>query len=483
MILGRRTRFRDKKEDGASGMRVLTTATIAGGEGVRGTRLWLSVVALSALSMVSMDSLAVPIALNQAGEGLHGSIALLEWTVIAYNLAFAALVPASCGLYAKHGSRRVLSAGQALLAGASVLCALAPDGDWLVAGRAVQGAAAALVVPAVLNRAGRISSSRRRGVVLPGCAGGIIELSAAAGPLVCAALAQGEDWRWIFWLNVPVCLLALGLAAVRGAQEFSGRRRTDVGSALALGAGAFALAWAVTRSAWTGWADAQVLAGLAVGIVLLAYTIAGHVPLGLFRVTEFLAARTGYACACAGLYCMLLLLSWYFLASEPAGRPLDAWLHLLPWCLGLLGCAPLAEPLSLKVGTSRLMALGLTASALALGLLAWDVHQGSGYSRLLLPLLLGGCGIGLALPAGRTLALVVPAKSLPGGAGVAAVGALRNIGGALGVAVVGTLPHAHVGEPIHSSPAELAPAIALAGVICLLGSVLYFALPSRRSPI
>ncbi|MBR7834245.1 MFS transporter [Actinospica durhamensis] len=464
-------------------MRVLTTATIAGGEGVRGSRLWLSVVALSTLSVVSMDSLAVPIALNQAGEGLHGSIALLEWTVIAYNLGFAALVPTSCALYARHGSRRVLSAGQALLAGASVLCALAPDGAWLVAGRTVQGVAAALVVPAVLFRASRIPSPRTRGVVLPGCAGGIIELSAAAGPLVCAAVAQGEDWRWIFWLNVPPCLLALALTAVHGAEEYTGRRRTDVGSALALGIGTFALAWAVTRSAREGWADAQVLAGLAVGVVLLAYSLAGHVPMGLFRVKEFLAARIGYACACAGLYCMVLLLSWYFLAAEPQGRPLDAWLHLLPWCLGLLACAPLAETLALKVGTSLLMALGLAASALSLGLLAWDVHQGSEYSRLLFPLLLGGCGIGVALPAGQTLALVVPAKTLPNGAGVAAVGALRNIGGALGVAVVGTLPRGYASGAARSSPVELAPAIALAGAICLAGSVVYFALPSRRSPI
>lgn len=475
-------RFGDKKEDGVSGMRVLTTATIAGGEGVRGQRLWLSVVALSTLSVVSMDSLAVPIALNQAGAGLHGSIALLEWTVIAYNLAFAALVPTSCGLYAKHGSRRVLSAGQALLAAASVVCALAPDGGWLVAGRTAQGAAAALVVPAVLNRASRVSSSRMRGVVLPGCAGGILELSAAAGPLVCAAVAQGEDWRWIFWLNVPVCLLALGLTAVRGAQEYKGRRRTDVGSALALGVGTFATAWAVTRSARTGWADAQVLGGLALGAALLVYMLAGHVPLGLFRVKEFLAARIGYACACAGLYCMVLLLSWYFLAAEPQGRPLDAWLHLLPWCLGLLGCAPLAEPLSLKVGTSRLMALGLSASAASLGMLAWEVHQASPYPRLLFPLLLGGCGIALALPAGQTLALVVPAKSLPG-AGPAAVGALRNVGGALGVAVVGTLPHGDASGPARSSPVALAPAIAFAGAICLVGAVVYFALPSRRSPI
>jgi hypothetical protein len=180
---------------------------------------------------------------------------------------------------------------------------------------------------------------------------------------------------------------------------------------------------------------------------------------------------------------MVLLLSWYFLAAEPPGRPLDAWLHLLPWCLGLLGCAPLAEPLSLKVGTSRLMALGLSASAVALGLLAWDVRHGSPYPQMLFPLLLGGCGIALALPAGQTLALVVPAKSVPGGAGPAAVGALRNVGGALGVAVVGALPHIGQGGAAPTAPGELAPAIAFAGLICLVGAVAYFALPSRRSPI
>jgi MFS family permease len=439
-------------------------------------------MALTTVSVVSMDSLAVPIALDQSGTGAQVSLALLEWTLIAYSLAFAALVPVACTLYAAHGSRRILRLGQAMLAAASVGCALAPVGPWLVLGRTAQGAAAALVVPAVLKRAGRISSPRISGLVLPGCAGGVIELSAAAGPLVCAAVAEGEDWRWIFWLNVPVCLLSLALAPAWDEDRRRVPRRPDLEGALVAGLGSFALAWGVTEGASRGWGNASVLLGLVLGAGLLLVSFYGRRPLGGFRATEFLATRVGYACGCAGLYCMVLLLQRYFLAMDPAGRPLEAWLHLAPLCLGLLVCAPLSDPLALRVGTSRLMSLGLTTTAAALGALAWGAHQGASYDRLLLPLLLSGSGIALALPAGRTLALVVPAKSVPGG-GPASVGALRNLGGAFGVAAVGAVLTYRSSDSAPHAPNGLAPAIALVGLICLAGAATHFAVPSRNSPI
>ena len=458
------------------------TAGVSGGQRVGDHRPWLPLMALTTVSVVSMDSLAVPIALDQSETGPQVSLALLEWTVIAYSLAFAALVPMACTLYAAHGSRRMLCIGQILLAVASVGCALAPLGPWLALGRAAQGAAAALVVPAVLKRAGRISSPRISGLVLPGCAGGVIELSAAAGPLVCAAVAEGEDWRWIFWLNVPICLLSLALAAAWDEDRHDVPGRPDLEGALVAGFGSFALAWGVTEGAYQGWGSALVLLGLVLGAALLLVSFYGRRPLGGFRATEFMATRVGYVCACAGLYCMVLLLQRYFLATDPAGRPLEAWLHLAPLCLGLLVCAPLSDPLALRMGTSRLMSLGLMTTAAALGALAWGAHQGASYDRLLVPLLLSGSGIALALPAGRTLALVVPAKSVPG-AGPASVGVLRNLGGAFGVAAIGTVLTYPTSGPAPRAAHDLAPAIALVGLICLAGAATYLAVPSRRTPI
>jgi hypothetical protein len=128
------------------------------------------------------------------------------------------------------------------------------------------------------------------------------------------------------------------------------------------------------------------------------------------------------------------------------------------------------------------MSLGLTTTAAALGALAWGAHQGASYDRLLLPLLLSGSGIALALPAGRTLALVVPAKSVPGG-GPASVGALRNLGGAFGVAAVGAVLTYRSSDSAPHAPNGLAPAIALVGLICLAGAATHFAVPSRNSPI
>lgn len=463
-------------------MRLALPAGVSGGQRVGGCRPSFPLTALTTLSVVSMDGLALPIALDESAIGSQSSLTVPEWTVIAYSLAFAALVPTACALYAAHGARRMFCLGQGLLAVASVGCALAPVGPWLVLGRTAQGAAAALLVPAVLKRAGRASSSRIAGLMLPGCAGGGVELSAAAGALVCAAVAESEDWRWIFWLNVPICLLSLALAAAWDADLGDVPRRADLEGALVAALGSFALAWGVTEGAYQGWDSFPVLLGLVLGVGLLLVLFYGSRPLDGFRATEFLAARAGYACGCAGLYCTVLLLQRLFLATDPAGGPLGAWLHLVPLCLGLLACAPLSGPLALRVGTSRLMAFGLAVSAVALGTLAWDAHQGAAYDRLLLPLLLSGSGIALALPAGRTLALVVPAKSVPGG-GPASVGALRNLGGAFGVAAVAAvLAYRAPGSAEHASN-SLAPAIALVGLICLAGAATYLAIPSRRSPV
>ncbi|MEV0846505.1 MFS transporter [Streptomyces sp. NPDC049954] len=458
------------------------TAGVTGGQAVGSRGSWLPLLASTTASVVAMDSLAVPIALDPWGTGPQMSLSLLEWTVIAYSLAFAALLPAACALHTRYGSRRMLCAGQVLLAAASVGCALAPVGAWLALGRAGQGAAAALVTPAVLRLAGQLSSPRTRGLVLPGCAGGGIELSAAGGPLVCALVAQGGDWRWIFWLNVPVCLLSLVLAAGWRPDRHDVPGRPDLESALVTALGCFALAWGVTEGTRRGWDSAAVLLGLGLGTVLLLVLLAGRIPLGGFRAREFLAVRVGYACGCAALYCTVLLLQRYFLATDPVGRPLYAWLHLAPLCLGLLVCAPLSDPLALRLGTSRLMALALVTSALSLGALAWGAHRGSPYTVLLLPLLLSGAGIALAVPTGRTLALVVPAKSLPG-AGLPAVGALRNLGGSFGAASVGVLPAFHASGSGARSLDGLAPAIGMAGLICLAGAATYFAVPSRRSPL
>jgi len=470
------------------------TGAVVGEQRVRDRWSRLPLMALTTVSVVTMDSLAVPIALAQPGTGPEVSLSLLEWTVVAYSLAFAALVPAACTLYDVHGARRMLALGQALLALASAGCALAPVGPWLILGRGAEGAAAALVVPAVLKRASRLSSPRVRWVMLPGCAGGIVELSAAAGPLMCAALAQGGDWRWIFWINVPICLLACVLAALSAEPAAGGpaqRRPLRLGGALIVGIGSFALAWGVIEGSQSGWDTPQTLLCLVLGAALLLYAAAGRLPLGMFRATEFVAAQAGYACGCAALYCVVLLLGRYFQVAEPTGRPMAAWLHLVPLCIGLLVCAPLSEPLALRLGSSRLMAIGLAVAAVALGVLAWDAHRESPYTRLLLPLLLCGCGIALALPAGRTVALVVPAKSVPG-AGPAAVGALRNLGGALGVVAVGAvLTYRPTGAVLSYRPTGaaceaaggLAPAIALVGLICLAGAATNFAVPSRRSPI
>src|SRR5205823_5009518 len=136
------------------------------------------------------------------------SIDQLEWTVNAYTLTFAVLLMTAAALGDRFGRRRLFAAGLGLFAAASAACALAPGIGWLIAARAVQGAGAALVMPLALALLNAAFPPERRGWAL-GVFGGVTGLAALVGPVLGGAITQGISWPWIFWLNVPVGLLAI----------------------------------------------------------------------------------------------------------------------------------------------------------------------------------------------------------------------------------------------------------------------------------
>jgi EmrB/QacA subfamily drug resistance transporter len=297
--------------------------------------------------MVTLDALVVVTALPSIHRDLGGSLETLQWTVNAYNTAFAAGIITAAAVGDRIGRRRVYAFGLALFTVASAACALAPSAAALIGFRALQGVGAA-IVPLGLTLLTSAFPAERRGAVV-GIWGGIAGLGVAAGPLIGGAVTQGLSWHWIFWVNVPI-----GMAAAIGArivlpESFGPRARLDL-PALALIAGGVALlVWGLVQGPQAGWDAPRVLLSLVGGAALVAgfvareaRTTAPMIPLGLFQTPTFAAAVGTQFLTSASIFSAAFITSEYFQLAQ-GQSPLATGLRFLPgrqhhcWSLPLPG--------------------------------------------------------------------------------------------------------------------------------------------------
>ena len=173
---------------------------------------WTLILTSVASLMVSLDTLVVTTALNTIRVHLGASIADLDWTVNAYTLTVGVLLLAGAAAGDRLGRRRVLAAGLAVFTVSSACCALAPSIGVLIAARAVQGAGTAMVLPQALALLAAAFGPAQRGKAM-GVFAGVTGLAVLGGPMIGGAVVQGLDWPWIFWLNVPIGLVLIPLAA------------------------------------------------------------------------------------------------------------------------------------------------------------------------------------------------------------------------------------------------------------------------------
>ena len=204
------------------------------------------VLALTALAsfMVALDALVVTTALGTIRTELGASIEALEWTLNAYNLSFAVLLLTGAALGERFGRRRMFVTGLAVFVTASAACALAGNVGVLIAARAIQGAGGALIMPLAIALLGTAFPREQRAKAL-GIFSGLTGLALIAGPVVGGAVAQGLAWQWIFWINIPIGLVAIPLALTRIPESAGPRAALDfagmvlvTGAALGAGLGA-----------------------------------------------------------------------------------------------------------------------------------------------------------------------------------------------------------------------------------------------------
>ena len=482
----------------AAGADAVPATGSGGGLGARrGTGSPGLVLALTSVAffMVSLDALVVVTALPAIHRSVGGSIGTLEWAVNAYALTFAAGIITAAALGERLGRRRVYVTGLVVFTLASAACAVAPNASLLIAARAVQGLGAAAVTPLALTILAAAFPAERRGAVV-GIFGGIGGLAVAGGPLVGGAVTQGLDWHWIFWINVPfgVCAVVGSLLFLPSGRTVGGadQARLDVPGAVLCAGGAALLAWGLVRAGGSGWGDPLGLAGLLGGLAALTGFVAWErraaspmLPLRLFRVRAFAAANVTGFMSFAAIMSAAFLTAQYFQLGL-GYSPLTAGLRLLPWTATPMIVAPVAGALADRVGTRPLLVVGLALQAAGLawvGLLASAgpaLAETGGYGRYVVPFVIAGVGISMAIPTVPTAALgaVSPADV---GRASGVTNTTQRFGGAFGIALVSAVfaAHGHLGTAA-SFTAGYRPAMLGAAGLSLLGAVAAVAIGRRR---
>ncbi|MEU1431012.1 MFS transporter [Nocardia sp. NPDC005746] len=435
--------------------------------------------------MVTLDNLVVTNALPVIRTELHASLSDLQWFVNAYTLAFASLLLTAAALGDRLGRRRVYLGGIALFTLGSAACALATEPWMLIAARAAQGFGGAAVMPLSLTLLSAAVPEKMRSAAI-GIWGGISGLGIALGPVVGGAVVDGLNWQWIFWLNVPIGLIAVPLVARVLNESFGGARRLDLLGLLLSAGGVLAVVWGVIHGADDGWTSAKVLTGLIGGAIALTVFVIWEsrttdpmLPLRLFRQRGYVINVVSFTFS-LGTFGSIFLLAQYFQVVQ-GYSPLASGVRTLPWTMAPMVVAPLAGLIVDRVGARVLVSIGQALLAVALLWMALTTSVDVSYSHFVLPFVLGGVGMGLTF---APTATVVMATASPADQGMAsgANNTIREVGVAMGVAVLASVFASHGS---YMSPADyvdgLIPAVKVGSVIVALGAFVALLLPGRRT--
>ena len=398
--------------------------------------------------MVVLDIAIVNVALPSIQRDLHIGQSTLQWIVIAYGLMLGGFLLFGGRMADLLGRRRVLLAGLTLFSAASLLAGVAGSAGFLIGARALQGFGAALVPPAALSILAvtfKEGAERNRALGLYGATAGV---SASVGVIASGLLTEGPGWRWVFFINVPVGVLLIAMAAIflpADDPDRRGSKRFDVAGAVTVTGGLLLLVYALNRSTDYGWSSGSTLGLLAASIVMLSAFVriearsrSPLVPGAAVRNRTLVAANLSAFFLFGAFFAFIFLgslLMQQVLGYSPT-RTGVAWLATTVMSFFAAGIA--GAKLVGVVGVRRLLVGGFTLLAIA-ALLLTRVPAGAHYATDLLPaLILAGLAGGISAPAIQIGALSGVPHSMTGLAG-GLVETLREIGGGVVVAVVATV--------------------------------------------
>ncbi|MDQ6806517.1 MAG: DHA2 family efflux MFS transporter permease subunit [Actinomycetota bacterium] len=408
----------------------------------RARRLLILAICCMSLLIVGLDATIVNVALPAIHRSLHASLDGLQWTIDAYTLVLASLLMLSGSTGDRIGRRRVFQIGLALFSVGSLLCAVAPNLELLVAFRMVQAVGGSMLNPVAMSIIRNVFEDPRERARAIGLWGGVVGVSFALGPVVGGALVDSVGWRAIFLVNVPVGLAAILLTALFVPESRAPRaRRIDpVGQVLVISMLA-SLTYAIIEGPSHGWASAEILGLFGIALVslvaLIGYELHRREPLidvRFFRSAPFAGASAIAVCAFAALGGFLFLNTLY-LQNVRGLSPFHAGLYTLPLAAMTLIFGPLSGRLVGSRGARPSLVTAGCALTIASAMLT-HLTPTTSIGYLLLAYFIFGFGFGLVNPP-ITNTAVSGMPAAQAGVASAVASTSRQVGSTLGVAIVG----------------------------------------------
>jgi EmrB/QacA subfamily drug resistance transporter len=425
-----------------------------------------------------VDASIVNVALPSIRHDLHFSVQSLQWVLSGYLLTYGGFMLLGGRAADLLGRRRILVAGMTVFALASLTGGLASDSAMLIGARLVQGLGAAMMLPATLSiLTTTFHEGKDRNTAL-GAWGAIAGLASAVGVFLGGLLTEDVGWRWILWVNLPVCavLLVATFRIVSSERPTGPVKNFDALGAVVVTGGMLLLIYTLVNAPSVGWGTTRTIAGLAgAGLLLLAFVANERrapsplVPLSIFRINGLAAADATQVIAMAGFYSMFFFLTLY-MQNVLGFSQLQAGTAYLPATAGVAIASGIASQLFARVGTRPIIVAGALISAAAVYWLAQIPVNGSYLTDLLPGLLIMSFGLGFVFVGVNTAANAgVPADKA--GLAAALVNTSTWLGGALGLAifsVIATTRTQHLLAAHTSQPDALTSGFRHALVACSL---------------
>ncbi|MHB8574440.1 MAG: MFS transporter [Dehalococcoidia bacterium] len=409
---------------------------------------WLTLTAAClGLMMLMIDTFVVNVAFPAIGRNLHAGLTTAEWTVSGYVLVVGVFPIATGRLGDLFGRRRIYLAGLLLFVAASIACGASQGIVELVAFRVLQGLGAAAMFPGTLSIVTQAFPPEQRGLAI-GVWGGVSGLGLIAGPILGGLLVHGDSWRWIFFVNVPVGIIAIVMAflCVRESRDETAPQSVDWAGLGLLSGALFLILFGVTRANDAGWASPATVGCLLTGAMLLPLFIAVErrtrfplVDLALFRNGTFVMAGVSVFLFNAAVFGSQPYVS-LFMQNYWGFSPLEGGLAFVPATALVALLTPVSGISGQRLGPQlRLITIAGSLLVVTSAILILRLNTHSSYAGVLLPaFVLRGIGIGLFTSA-TSLAVMSAMPASKAGLASGTLTMTRNVGTALGVAVLGAV--------------------------------------------
>ena len=426
--------------------RAPTAPDEAGTRGPGGSTTSLALATLLfVLFLTFLDNTIVTVVLAHVQSDLHASVSQLQWVVNGYTLTFAGLMLSFGTIGDLLGRKKVMLAGVAVFVAGSVVAAVAPDTDILIAGRVIMGVGAAASEPGTLSMIRHLYPDRRARARSLGIWAAVSSLGLALGPLIGGLLVYGWSWRAIFWFNVMFGALAFVSAAivlpessdpVRARFDFPG----FLLGALALGSGTFAIILGETHGYRTGWILGLFGLSLVMAIAFVAAELRAKNPVlnvRYFRIPTFTGANIIAFTAYFGTFSIFFMVALY-LQVVGQKSPLGLALNFIPLAVGMVAASLATGRWVAAWGPRIPMATGCLLAGVGIILTNVMISPTAGVDQIGWTMFIAGVGVGMAMVPVTSASLgSVPAEH--SGMASSATNTFRELGAVVGVAVLGSI--------------------------------------------